>query len=79
MIWLYNGYIMKLSKGGIMNVNIRIPDEVHEELTKYKTNQKPHMSLNAIIVEAILERLEENKDIQKGITQIDMEALKRDR
>lgn len=42
-----------------MNVNVRIPDEVHEKLKKFKEKKKPHLSINSIIVEAILESLNE--------------------
>ena len=40
-----------------MNLTIRIPDGLHEELKRYKAEKKPHLSLNALIVEAIAGQL----------------------
>jgi len=33
-----------------MNLTIRIPDALHQELKQYKDEKRPHLSLNALIV-----------------------------
>ena len=38
-----------------MNINVRMPDQVHRRLTEYKNRRRPHMSLNALIVDAVME------------------------
>jgi predicted transcriptional regulator len=40
-----------------MNLTIRIPDQVFRALKEYREQVKPHLSQNAIIVEAIIEEV----------------------
>lgn len=61
----------------MVTVNIRLPDSMHAKLKEYKQEQKPHMSLNALIVESVLKELDSNDDIAAGNTQIDTDAIKR--
>jgi predicted transcriptional regulator len=37
-----------------MSLTIRIPDQILRELKEYQKRFKPHMSQNALIVEAII-------------------------
>jgi predicted membrane chloride channel (bestrophin family) len=62
-------------EGNMVNINVRIPGEVHRLLTKYKNEQKQHLSLNALIVEAIQEKVNEVETIRAGKTQIDTDFL----
>jgi len=41
----------------IEKLTLRVPERIHRRLVAYQ-RQKPHMSLNAIIVEAISEELD---------------------
>lgn len=62
----------------MQNVNVRFPNEIHSALTAYKQNEKPHMSLNAIIVEAVAEQVarhEREQRIRSGKSQLDVSAL----
>lgn len=45
----------------MVTINVRIPDKIHEQLVSYKSDKKPHISLNAIIVEALAKSLEESE------------------
>jgi hypothetical protein len=47
-----------------MNLTIRIPDGVHGALKRYRDKEKPHLSLNALIVEAIIEEIGKNGPVQ---------------
>lgn len=42
----------------VKTTNIRIPESVHERLHQYKNERKPHMSLNSLIVEAVVEKMD---------------------
>ena len=41
-----------------MNLTIRIPDAIHEELKRYRDEKRPHLSLNALIMEAIVSEIQ---------------------
>lgn len=49
----------------MQNVNVRFPDEVHKKLVDYKNREKPHMSLNALIVEAASEYVIKAEHIER--------------
>jgi len=36
-----------------MNITVRVPDAVYKALKRYREKEKPHLSQNALIVEAI--------------------------
>ena len=58
--WLYittQGVVMENIENDIVPFTIRIPSETFNTLTAYKTKHKPYMSLNALIVESIIEQL----------------------
>jgi hypothetical protein len=59
------------------NVNVRFPEGVHEALSDYRERHKPHMSINALIVDAVDRFVERHEAAQSGSTQIDTEALDR--
>jgi len=40
-----------------MNLTVRIPDGVYKQLKRRKEKAKSHVSLNSLIVEAIVEQL----------------------
>ena len=46
----------------MINMNLRMVELVHEELVRYKREQKPHMSLNSLIIEAIQEYLKKKRE-----------------
>jgi hypothetical protein len=43
-----------------MKLTIRMPDGVYEALKRYKDRERPHLSLNALIVEAIRDEIKKN-------------------
>lgn len=63
------------------NINIRFPASVHEALIDYRDKRKPHMSINALVVDAVTELVEKQErsrqDIEDGKTQVDTGALAR--
>jgi hypothetical protein len=42
----------------VKNINVRIPVHIYEKLIRYHDRDKPHLSLNGIIVEAVDERVD---------------------
>ena len=50
----------------VFNLSIRIPSEIYETFITYKNRFKPHMSLNAIIVEAIIEQTKQSLPSQEA-------------
>jgi len=65
----------------LKNVNIRFPAGVHEALINYRDTRKPHMSINALVVDAVSELVEEQErrreNIEAGRTQISPEFVSR--
>lgn len=55
------------------NLNIALSDEQYARLVRYKETKKPHMSMRAIIVEAVEKDLEEPDATG---TQVDMSAMR---
>lgn len=47
----------------MMRMTVRLPKGVYEELQRVK-EENPHLSLNALIVEAVNKGLRENKEKQ---------------
>ena len=50
----------------ITNFTVRIPGETYTTLLAYKERFKPYMSLNALIVEAIIEKTGEKQPAGAG-------------
>ncbi len=50
-------------------VSIRFPDGIHKSLRTYKQTEKPHMSLNSIVIEAVQEQLSKKETEINGRTQ----------
>jgi len=59
-----------------VSVSIRIPELVHSNLTKYKEDRKPHMSLNSIIVDAIQASVDTADAVSTGKTQFDASLIR---
>jgi hypothetical protein len=47
-------------------INLRIPESIYKDLKAYQEENKPHMSMNAIIVDAILADVRKQYDSQQG-------------
>ena len=47
---------MENKENDIVNMSLRIPESTYQTLLAYKNRFKPHLSLNALVVEAILEQ-----------------------
>ena len=48
---------METKENDVVNLTIRIPTETYGTLTDFKAKFRPYMSLNALIVEAIIEQV----------------------
>lgn len=57
-------------------MTIAIPDEIHERLRVYQRDRKPHLSMRAVIVEALDNALAEAQQFDAGRTQLDLDALR---
>ena len=48
---------MRTNKNNEVSNTIRFPQDTYKTLVEYKAKFKPYMSLNALIVEAVIEQL----------------------
>ncbi|MBD3319809.1 MAG: hypothetical protein GF350_01805 [Chitinivibrionales bacterium] len=63
----------------VQRMTLRLPRQTYDKLQELR-ERKPHLSLHAIIVEALeqeLSREERREDIESGKTQINPDALRR--
>jgi hypothetical protein len=64
----------------VVNVNIRFPEEIHKQFKQIHKECMPHMSFNALVIEAVREyvgKAQERQAIRDGKTQISPECVKR--
>ena len=46
--------MMETKESGCVHISVRFPEKAYGRLLDYKAKEKPHMSLNAIVVEACM-------------------------
>lgn len=59
-----------------ISVSIRFPKKIYDSLKDYLKTEKPHMSFNALVVEATRESLEQHSNILRGKTQISPDLIR---
>jgi hypothetical protein len=57
-----------------IKTQVRLPASVYNRLKK-EQKLRPHLSMNSIMVEAIISELSKNEAIRSNKTQIDLSAL----
>ena len=61
------------------NLNIDIPDQIYGKLKDYQDRVKPHLSMKAILIEAVTSAIDEQEEREKifsGSTQIDPSIIR---
>jgi hypothetical protein len=55
-----------MKKSETFGFTVRIPKDTYKTLTNYKSKFRPYMSLNSLIVEAIIEQLKRKTPVSEA-------------